>query len=210
MKKYLPLLGVTIVNVKCNNSEQNRTTVCTSQSSLIANSVTFNDKGELIFVNNTFNPEGEITAFKSYTETTPDMEVLNPSNLKNNDNEGIHIYKLKVGYSPSEYHCFKYNDKIYVIKEDQGRYLLPIVERGEQNSLKGNIDWVCVIGSDKDNDNKQNYFLLKKKFEDNKKNALVLNDFISKYKFKGKSEKMAITIIDEDKEKEKLNNKGKK
>lgn len=206
MKKFLPFLVVAIENIKCNTNEQKGMAMCMCQCNVIADSVTFNENGELIFVNRTFNLETETEAFKSYTKTNTDMEELNPANLIDSDNKVIHIYKLKVGYSPSEYNCFKYNDKIYVLKEDQGRYLIPIVEKSNDNSFKEKIDWVCVIGSDKDEKTqKQNYFLLKKKFEDNKSKALILDDFISKNKFKGKKEKMEVTILDEEKEKENLN-----
>lgn len=213
MKKYIPFLGFSIVNTYigiisckagCNNGNNNAI-VCNCNFKIVADSVTFNENGELIFVNKTFNLETETEAFKSYTKTNTDMEELDPSNLIDSDNKVIHIYKLKVGYSPSEYNCFKYNDKIYVLKEDQGRYLLPIVEKNNDKGFKEKIDWVCVIGSDKEEKTqKQNYFLLKKKFEDNKSKALILDDFISKNKFKGKKEKMDVTILDEEKEKETL------
>ena len=215
MRKFLHFLGFSTVNTYigtisckagCNNGNGNAI-VCNCNLKIVADSVTFNEKNELIFVNKTFNLETETEAFKSYTKTNTDMEELNPANLIDSDNKVIHIYKLKVGYSPSEYNCFKYNDKIYVLKEDQGRYLIPIVEKSNDNSFKEKIDWVCVIGSDKDeknNKDEMNYFLLKKKFEDNKKNALILDNFISKNKFKTKKLIYKATILDEEKEKETL------
>lgn len=203
MKKILTLVQL---GISSTFGKQQSMASCLCQCNVVADSVTFNENGELIFVNKTFNLETETKAFETYTKTNTDMEDLNPVNLIDSDNNVIHMYKLKVGYSPSEYNCFKYNGTIYVLKEDQGRYLLPIAERSNDKSFKENIDWVCVIGSDKnEGDQKQNYFLLKKKFEDNKNKALILDDFISKNKFKGKTEKMQITIFDEEKEKEKLN-----
>ena len=203
MKKILTLVQVGISSTF--GKQQQANAMCLCQCNVVADSITFNENGELIFVNKTFNLETETKAFESYTKTNTDMEVLNPDNLKDSDKNVIHIYNLKVGYSPNEYSCFKYNGTIYVLKEDQGRYLLPIAERSNDKSFKEKIDWVCVIGSDKDGkDQKQNYFLLKQKFENNKNKALILDDFISKNKFKGKTEKMQVTIFDEEKEKEKL------
>ena len=198
MKKVITLLQLGISSTFGNNQAIGG---CVCKCSVNANKVTFSEKGELIFVNEVFNLESETKDFASYTKLTPTMEELDSSKLKNSTKNSIYLYDLKVGYSPNGYCCFKYNDIIYVIKEDQGRYLLPIAEK-ENNSFKEKIDWVCIIGSDKGNDNKQHYFLLKKKFEDNKKNALTLDDFISKNKFKSRDEKMKITIIDEEKQKE--------
>ena len=208
MKKILTLVQLGISSTF--GKQQQSMASCLCQCNIIADKVIFKEDGELVFVNSKFNFTKEDEAFESYTKLNPDMEELNPDNLKDSDKNVIHIYKLKVGYSPSEYHCFKNNGIIYVLKEDQGRYLLPIAERSNNNSFKENIDWVCVIGSDKDESNqKQNYFIIKKKFEDNKRKALTLDDFISKNKFKSKKEKMEVTIIDEEKAKEAENSSNK-
>ena len=204
MKKFLPLFQISIINtyigtISCKAGCTSGPITCNCNFKFVADSVTFNENNELIFVNKTFNLEKETEAFQSYTKTNTDMEELNPSNLINNDNEMIHLYILKVGYSPNCYYCFKYNDKIYILKEENGKYLLPIAEKNNDKSFKETINCVCVLG----NDNNK-FFLLKKKFENKISKALVLDDFISNYKYKSKKEKMQVTILDEEKEKENL------
>jgi len=208
MKKFLPFLGFSIVNTyigtiscKAGCTADGNTINCNCNFSLPADSVTFNENNELIFVNKTFNIQSETANFQNYTKTSTNMEVLNPVNLQDDGNNRgkIYLYILKVGYSPDgKYFCFKYDNKIYILREDNGKYLLPIAERSKEGFNK-NIDWVCILGHDSDK-----YFLLKKKFEDNKDKALILDDFISTNKFKSKNIDKEVTIIDEEKEKESL------
>ena len=200
MKKVLTLVQLGISSTF--GRQQEAIGACTSKCSINANKVTFSEKGELIFVNEVFNFDEETDKFKSYTETNTNMEKLNPVNLQDDSNnrEKIYLYILKVGYSPDgKYFCFKYDNKIYILREDNGKYLLPIAKRNNDKSFDRNIDWVCILGHDNDQ-----YFLLKKKFEDNKENALILDNFISTNKFKSKTIDKEVTIIDENKENETL------
>jgi len=199
MKKILTLVQLGISSTF--GKQQQSMASCLCQCSVIANKVTFNEEGELIFVNEVFNFETETDKFKSYTETNTNMKNLNTVKLKDDgDNrEKIYLYILKVGYSPiGKYFCFKYGNIIYILREDNGKYLLPVVKRGKEG-FERNIEWVCILGHDSDQ-----YFLLKKKFEDNKNNALVLDDFISTNKFTSRNIDKEVTIIDENKEKENL------
>lgn len=208
MKKYIQYYHFIIIDIFCTISckagctSDGNTINCNCNLNLPADSVTFNNEGELIFVNSKFNLQGETDKFQNYTETNTNMEVLNPVNLQDdgNNREKIYLYILKVGYSPvGKYFCFKYDNKIYILREDNGKYLLPIAKRNNDKSFDRNIDWVCILG----HDNNQ-YFLLKKKFEDNKENALILDNFISTNKFKSKTIDKEVTILDENKEKESL------
>ena len=210
MKKYLQYYRFIIIDIFCTISckagctADGNTINCNCNLSLPADSVTFNNDGELIFVNSKFNFEKETEHFQNYTKTSTNMEELNPVNLQDdgNNRKKIYLYILKVGYSPiGKYYCFKYDNKIYILREDNGKYLLPIAKRNNDKSFDKNIDWVCILGHDNNL-----YFLLIQKFEDNKDKALILDDFISTNKFKSKDIDKEVTILDEkNKENESLN-----